>query len=169
MRSDLSSCRAQQLDCTPLLPPLTKIYLATRQVPPALGLAVIIDAVLLFSFSSFYWALHLSEFRRILLILYCWKEKEQQQQRVQGCSTQVQNSLECIGSCVLGHCFLPPHKKTLKHSLFIFGKKIKKNHWRNNVSNHRMKEQPMQSIRAELLDHNISKCPGEQKTCEMKI
>lgn len=32
-----------------------------------------------------------------------------------------------------------------------------------------MKEQPMHSIRAELLDHDISKYPGGQKTCEMKM
>lgn len=47
MRGDLSSCRAQQLGCTPLQPPLTKIHLVRRQVPPALGLAVVADVVFL--------------------------------------------------------------------------------------------------------------------------
>lgn len=133
------------------------------EVPPALGLAVVIDAVFLLEFllgSSSVWVW------KILLILYCQKEKEQQQRRVHGCLTEVQNGLEFCG---LGHWLLPPHKKKVKHSLFIFWKKPNQKPWKNNISNHRMKEQPMHSIRAELLDHDISKCPGEQKTCEMKM
>lgn len=46
---EVTSAAAEvHLDCTSLLPPLTKIHLDMRQVSPALGLAVIIDAIFLF-------------------------------------------------------------------------------------------------------------------------